>query len=533
MSDRTARDVVKRTWLIAGAVVLALAGTGAATRAAAPADTGCSTGTTVQTGDGPVCGSTGDGYARWQGIPYAAAPIGSLRWQPPQPHAPWSSVLQATSSGSACPQTRGPTISADEDCLALDVVAPAGAANLPVLVWIYGGAFNEGADSLYDGIKLATEGHLLFVAMNYRVGVLGFLADGALGEHSGNYGLEDQQAALAWVQRNVAAFGGNPAEVTIAGQSAGGSSVCDQIASPTARGLFRYAISESGEYNSIGTDPAHQPQDCKTTLPAETQASAAGAQFAADVGCATASDVAACLRALPVSAVLAAQKAGYGTQAPIIDGTTLTRQAQQSFASGKVNGAAVLIGVGRDEDLQGAPTTAAEVAADVQARYGASADAVLREYPLDRYASPFVAYRTLVADSDTVCPALEADRKLSEHVRVYAYENDDTGAALLTGGGSSSLPNGVYHAAELPFLFPDYPGSPSPDPDQQVLADQVVAEWTAFVRTGEPRAAGTPAWPSFGRGSTVMSLQEAGDSQLVSAAQIAQDHNCEFWETFR
>lgn len=527
---------MSRTWLAAGAVVLTLGaggGGGVAAGAATADNAQCSAATTVQTDAGQVCGTAGDGYVQWQGIPYAAPPVGDLRWQSPQRHAPWPGVLQATSPGSSCPQTRGPTQSADEDCLDLDVVAPAGATTLPVLVWIYGGAFNEGADSLYDGIKLATEGHLVFVAMNYRVGVLGFLADPALGPHAGDYGLEDQQAALEWVRRNIAAFGGDPGQVTIAGQSAGGASVCDQIASPAADGLFRYAISESGEYNSIGTDPAHPPQDCKATLPTEAQASAAGQGFATATGCAVAPDVAECLRSLPLSAILAAQRAGYGTQAPIINGTTLTRQVQQAFTSGQVSGSAVLIGVGRDEDLQGAPVTAAAVTADVQARYGAAADTVLREYPLDSYASPFVAYRTLVADSDTVCPALRADQRLSGHVPVYAYENDDTGAALLSGAGSPALPNGVYHAAELPFLFPDYPGSPVLDADQQALGGQVVAEWTAFARTGDPAAAGTPSWPAFRHASAVMSLQEAGDSQLVTAGDIARAHHCGFWDTLQ
>jgi para-nitrobenzyl esterase len=516
--------------LVAGAVAL----TGGASASSAPTAT-CANGTLVQTDKGPVCGTVGSGFREWLGIPFAAPPVGRLRWRPPQPHAPWSTPLQAVVSGSACPQLANGPASApsdNEDCLYLNVVvpSPAGSAPLPVLAHIYGGGFTIGANSIYDGTHLATAGHEVFVGINYRLGVLGFLAHKALGPHSGDYGLEDQQAALAWVRRNIAAFGGDPHNVTIFGESAGGSSTCDQIASPPAAGLFQKAISESGEYNSLlGAPTSLQPQDCKATLPTQAQADSAGASFAASVGCGTASDVAACLRSVPVRTLLATPG---GTLAPIINGTTLRMQLQQAFATGKVNHVSVMIGVGRDENLAGTPTTAAQYKALVEAQYGAAAPQVLARYPLARFASPYLAFRTVAADSNTVCPALVTDQRLSNRIPVFAYEMDDTDAPLIFYS-NPALPNGSYHVVEVGFTFPGAFGmTTNLDADQQVLADQVTAEWTTFARTGDPTAKGTPVWPRFTTATQeVMSLQPGGDSQITTANSISLDHNCGFWDS--
>jgi para-nitrobenzyl esterase len=512
---------------VAAAVLTTGLFSGAAGAAATPSPPACAAGTTVQTHDGPVCGIVASNYREWLGIPYAAPPVGSLRWRPPQPPAKWTSALQATREESPCPQSG---ISTDEDCLYVDVIVPSnvGSGPLPVLVHIHGGGFQGGSNSVYDKIKLATDGHVIVVGIQYRLGILGFLAESAFEAHAGDYGLEDQQAALRWVRHNIAAFGGDPGNVTIIGDSAGGSSMCDQIASPTAAGLFKKVISISGEYNSLlGAPTSLQPQDCKATLPTESQADATGASFAASVGCGQASDVASCLRSVPVQTLLTT--AG-GTNSPIINGTTLTTQLQKAFASGAVNRVRAIMGVDRDEDLTGTATTAGQYRQLVRTQYGALAPRILALYPLASYGSPFIAYRTVAADSNTVCPALVRDRRLSRWIRVYAYEGDDTDAPPSSFEGTTN-PGGAFHVDELGFLFPGVFGiTTNYDADQQALGNQIFAEFTAFARTGDPNTAGTPNWPEFNtRRPRVMSMQPAGDSELMSTRTISAEHNCGFW----
>jgi para-nitrobenzyl esterase len=479
-----------------------------------------------------VCGLTGVGVNQWLGIPYAAPPVGQLRWHSPEPHAAWSDPLQAVTPGSAGPQTGGASPSTNEDCLFLNVTVPTGVGPgpLPVLVYIHGGGFQSGDTSLYPEMQLATQGHVIVVGIQYRLGVLGFLADAAFGRHAGDYGLEDQQAALRWVQRNIAAFGGDPNDTTVMGSSAGASSVCDQIVSRGAAGLFERAISISSEYNSLlGAPTSLQPQDCKATLPTEGQADASGATFAASLGCST--DVAACLRAVPVPTLLAT--AG-GTNSPIVNGTTLDEQLLTSFAKGRVNQVSAILGVNRDEDLTGTATTPAAYQSLIQTQYGAAASRILALYPLARFPSPFVASRTVAADSNTVCPALTRDQLLSHAIPVYAYEGDNADMPL-TSTADITEPQGSYHDWEPGLLFPGNLSmgiTTNLDADQAVLASQLIDQFSAFARTGNPTTTGTPLWPQFTRrtGLLVMSLQPAGDSELTSAAAISFDHNCGFWD---
>ena len=238
-------------------------------------------------------------------------------------------------------------------------------SNLPVLVHIHGGGFTGGNGNA-DNSLLASTGDEVVVSLNYRLNIFGFLVDDkALGANSGDYGLQDQQSALQWVKDNVAAFGGDPSQVTTFGESAGGSSQCDLIASPTAKGLFNQAISVSGEYNTLlGHPTSLEPQDCKSSPPSDAQANAAGKNFAAAAGCGTgnAAVVATCLRALPAATVesIAGGGAGHpggylnggqGTVGPTINGTTLKMSLRQALATGHVNHVRVIAGTDRDEDL--------------------------------------------------------------------------------------------------------------------------------------------------------------------------------------
>jgi hypothetical protein len=288
----------------------------------------------VTTADGAVRGKTVAATREFLGIPYAAPPVGALRWQPPQPPKPWSGIRAATSYAPHCPQPAGAfgRPSTSEDCLYPNVFTPAGAPagapgaagqstrNLPVMVWVHGGSLRTGESDDYNPAGLVRHG-VIVVTLNYRIGALGFLASAALagrpGGPSGDYGLMDQQAALRWVQRNIHSFGGNPGQVTLFGESAGGLSTLAQLVSPGARGLFQRAIVESGTYD--------------LTQPSLAAAESAGQAFAAKAGCASGS--AACLRRLPVSAILASEDPiGY---TPDVDGAVLTQPIETALARGQ------------------------------------------------------------------------------------------------------------------------------------------------------------------------------------------------------
>jgi para-nitrobenzyl esterase len=487
-----------------------------------------------------------NGINEWFGIPYAAPPLGSLRWQPPQAPTAWTTTRAATSFGSECIQGTAASPAGSEDCLYLNVWRPADSStSLPVLVHIHGGGFFNGSGN-GDNSLLVARGHQVVVSMNYRLNIFGFLADRALGDHSGDYGLQDQQAALRWVQSNIAAFGGDPGNVTIYGESAGGSSVCDQIASQTAKGLFERGISVSGEYNTLLGTQEQAPrtpedlesQDCKSALPTQAEANAAGRNFAAAIGCGPGTaNVVACLQALPPSVIEKAawtpgsgyQYGGQGTVAPTINGTTLTMSLRQALKAGKVNHVRVIAGTDRDEDLVGTATSAAQYQSLVDTQYGSHASQVLARYPLSRFDSPGIAWRTVAADSNTVCPSLQTDRDLASRMPTYGYEIDDNDIPPYTAAGPGVVAPGASHVGAW-FLTPT--ATPL-DANQQVLQDQELAFVTAFSRTGNPNSNGLlPAWPKFdpSNNPAEMSLQPAGDSEVVTAAQVAAQHNCAFWD---
>ncbi len=505
----------------------------------------CSPGTLVQTRSGPVCGITANGQTSYLGIPYAAPPVGKLRWKPPQPVHPWTSTYQATQRGAACsspgfPAGSPPQAGTSEDCLNLEVEKPAGARagqKLPVMFEIHGGGFlGEALDD--DGANFGGAGPVIYVYVRYRLGILGFLADKALGPHSGDYGLQDQQAGLRWVKRNIARFGGNPGNVTIFGESAGGASVCDQVASPTAKGLFQRGISISGFYN-FNVNTIWWPADCKSKLQTEAQAEKVGAAFAAKVGCGKAANVAACLRALPASTLV--EKAGQfedptagGTIGPIVNGTTLPMSAAKAFKLGRVNKVKLMIGVGRDEFNGGIYTNspAHTVVADttgqyrhlVRQQFGSRAGKVMRLYPPKRFPAPapFIAYRTIMADAFSVCPSLVSYAQLSRYIPLYAYEDDDADSP------GETQPLGANHSA-INRLVHDPPASL--DANQAALQNQVLAEWTGFARSGDPTVRYTPPWTRYtAPGRPVMSLMPAGDSTLTPTRTIMTQHNCGFWD---
>jgi para-nitrobenzyl esterase len=537
----------------AGVIVAVIAATaiGPSARSASAQVTACAPGTTVQIPEGPVCGTAAaNGVGEWLGIPYAAAPVGSLRWAPPQAHAPWTTMLEATQFANECPQPAvksGPSAAgSSEDCLYLNVFAPAGGGtNLPVMFHIHPGGLFKGSGN-GDYSLMAATGHEVIVSINYRLGIFGFLADSAFGHDAGDYGLQDQQFAMRWVQQNIAAFGGDPHHVTIFGESGGASSVCDQIASPTAHGLFQGAINDSGEYNTLfggpGVRPGGsydlEPQDCKSSLPSQRRANGIGAAFASSVGCgAGTANVAACLRALPTDTVLEAsdtpgdgyQYGGQGTVGPTINGTTLTDTLRQGLKTGNVNRVPVMIGTERDEDLVGEPTTPADYVETVESQYGRYAPRVLALYPLSRFETPFVAWRTLAADSDTVCPAIVTDEDLARWMPVYGFLMNDNDLPPYQATGTRDTPAGAAH--DNPWNSYETPQATPLDADQQVVQDEEIARMTTFARTGNPTAQGFAVWPEFNRSGDEMELEPAGDSEVMSISQISVDHNCRFWDS--
>jgi para-nitrobenzyl esterase len=488
----------------------------------------------VRTDDGLVRGVGAAGVNSFLGLPYAAPPTGNLRWRPPQPAAAWAGVRPATQFGPSCPQALAhnpflPPGTISEDCLYLNVYTPTlrSGGDRPVLVWIHGGGLVQDGARNYDGTKLAADGAVV-VTINYRLGALGFLAHPALasrpGGAAGNYGLMDQQAALRWVQRNIARFGGDPDNVTIAGQSAGGLSVLAQMVSPGARGLFQRAIVQSGTF-ALNQRPL-------------AVAEAAGQTFATAVGCPDQS--AACLRSVPVSDLVAS----FGVEIPgVVDGAVLTQPIGSALARGQFARVPVINGMTHDEELvfvagvgitvsqgtniplAGDPTDPANYQANIAQALGVTdtrAAAIAAEYPLSAYPNPVVAFSLLVSDASFACPALQVDRQTAARgVPTYAYQFNDDNAPVNILGFSLGL---ATHGAELPYLF-DQPNTPvTLDPGQQALAASMRTDWASFAASGNPSSRALP-WPSF-NGTRVLSLVPL-QSQVTT--DFAAAHHCSFW----
>ncbi len=457
-------------------------------------------GTHVVTQEGAVDGEADDDLVVFRGIPYAEPPVGPLRFAPPVPHARWDGALDATAFGPMCPQQDSAgAIVGEEDCLTLDVWAHADAETHPVMVFIHGGGFVQGSgtEALYDGAGLARAGDVVLVTLNYRLGALGFLATEALASESdedsaGNYGIRDQIAALEWVQRNIAAFGGDPAQVTIFGESAGGVSVCAHIGSPLSRGLFARAIIESGG-GCYGT-----PQ-LRTSTPLQASAMDIGAMVRAAVGCDGASDEAACLRAVDAADVVRAQGAitanalGIPELGPNIDGVVLTGDTRDLLMNGDVPDVPVITGTNADEatifTLSTAVPTEAAYETLVRAFAGPLADDVLALYPASDFLSPKDAYNHLFSDVGFICPALSfaaAASGGSAPSYTYHFTRSASGAAALLG---------AFHGLELGFVFGNVPAGYTPTSAELALRDAMQAAWTSFARGEEPRT--SPAWPAY------------------------------------
>jgi para-nitrobenzyl esterase len=492
----------------------------------------------IPTSNGPVRGTETAAMKEYLGIPYAAAPVGDLRWRPPQPHARWGSPLDAAAFGNHCPQPASPfgRASTSEDCLFLNVFTPnrrpgnGHAKHLPVMFWIHGGGLVVGESDDYDPTRLVQQG-VVVVTFNYRLGYLGFLAHPSLtaegGGSSGNYGLMDQQAALRWVQRNIAKFGGDPDNVTIFGQSAGGLSVHSQLASPPAAGLFDRAIVQSGAY--------------VLSLPSLARAETQGAGVAHDLACDDGS--LACLRAVPPSSILAIQPETAGAINPNVDGNVLPLSIGDAFASGQFNRVPVIEGSTHDEfsifaaiyiefEFGQIPTSFYPIVLSIFLPMvglpASAAPAVQAEYPISTYNNVLLAVTALATDAVFACPGRTAAQSLSQYVPTYAYEFNDPNAPQPFLDRQPSFPLRAFHASELRYLYDPPPGLDVPlNGDQQKLADAMVSYWTRFAGTGDPNSPSTPAWPGYTTATDRYMSLEPPTPQVIT--DFAADHHCAFW----
>jgi para-nitrobenzyl esterase len=491
----------------------------------------------VRTENGWVRGSGTAEGRQFLGMPYAKAPTGDLRWQAPKPVSSWKGVKDATGYGDSCAQNTywAPGYEQQrttEDCLDVNVYTPTSDGRgphgaLPVMVWIHGGGNIGGAGRDIVPDTFARRTGTVVVTLNYRLGAMGFLT---LPGTTGNFALLDQQQALRWVQANIGRFGGDPARVTLAGESAGGNAVCTQLAAPKSRGLYRAAIIQSGTFG-----------DCAGT-PRES-AEARSLAFAAKLGCTDPKTAADCLRRKPAKAVLDAQNGtGVGAWGYTVGGPELPLQPAEALTSGRAARVPVMNGATSKEglvfaydsfDRWGRPLTADAYPAALTATFGADTGAeVLARYPLASYDRPGYAYGTALGDQMFACSALRTDRYLAERGRVYAYEFDDRTSPLF-----ASLPQGAdfdfgaTHAAELNYLFKPYGRSPAFTTEQRALATQMTGYWGSFIHTTVPYAQGQPRMPEQGTGqSPVLRLRTASAGGNATTTQLPSAHHCDLWD---
>ncbi len=491
----------------------------------------------LSTKHGAVRGALeGPSYA-FRNIPYAAPPVGALRWKAPSPATCWKGARDGAGWGPQCPQFQdngaGPMVG-NEDCLQLNVFAPAAKAGpLPIMVWIHGGghvAGSAGEESsgvrIYDGGALAAKEGVLVVSMNYRLGVLGFLAHPLLAAETssrteGNFGILDVIAALDWVKANAGAMGGDASRVTIFGESAGGVNVCALVASPLAKGLFAGAIIQSG--------------GCVAKT--RTEAEAFGAKVFAASKCDVAPDPLACMRALPAESAVAALPVktevagaigGYGT---VDDGYVLVGKPLDTIAAGRGAKVPMIVGTNKMETSRSVPipltATEAQYEAAVRSLFAGAADRVLAEYPVSDYASPWDAYVALTTDAKFTCGARRVLGALAaSSTPAYRYFFSH----VLDNGSPIVKKIGASHGVDVLYTFDHLNIAGYVEgPGDRVVADAFTRRWASFAKNpADPNGGATPAWPAY---SSATDPYLELDSPVRTGEGLRRSH-CDFWEAF-
>lgn len=454
----------------------------------------------------------------FRGIPYAMAPTGPRRWSPPEPPQPWSGVKDASQSGPACPQPASRTGGiyswelgeVSEDCLSLNVWAPEDAENAPVFVWIHGGSLVTGAGDLpmYDGTRIANETGVIVVTINYRLGVLGYLAHPELSADSpqnisGNYGLMDQIAALKWVEDNIAAFGGNPDNVTVAGESAGALSVVALMASPEASGLFDKAVAQSAYMVSM----SHLSEEVAGHPSAESQGQALMDRA---FGVSSAQE----MREIPVEDIIA-KTSWAGFPFPNIDGHYLTDQFVDVFDRGEQAPVPVLAGFNDGEIrslrflLPPVPDSASAYETAIQTNYAELSEDFLDYYPSDDLEESLLAITRDAMYGWTAERLAVSQSAIGQDSYFYLF---DHGYPAVDEAGLHA-----FHAMEIPYMFgnlskaePPWPQAPETELESN-LSTTMMEYWTSFAATGTPTAAGAPDWPSYEPSESLMIFSDMAE----------------------
>ncbi len=481
-------------------------------------DTGASTtdALVVKTDAGSVAGTQQGDLRVFTGIPFAAPPTGDLRWKAPAPVQPWEGVKETKVFSPACPQPTAadPALNMSEDCLYLNVWTPAQGADekLPVMVFLYGGAFGKIAGSMpiYNGTALAEKG-VVVVTPNYRVGALGFLAHPELDSESannvsGNYGLLDQIAALQWVQKNIDQFGGDPSRVTIFGQSAGGESILIHLVSPQSKGLFSQAIVESGTFWTNGAEI--------DALNSKADAEQLGESYAQSLGYSGPGTITR-MRNLPYQALTNAtpwpaapfQMVNMRHFEPTIDGWLITDSPEELFRLHRENHVPLIIGNNADDGTTlaaGANMTVPAYQTFIQNRFGKDADAVLAKYPANSTAEVQTRLEQIMTDYDFTDAVLFVAGSMAEtNTSTWRYQY----SYVLPG-----QPYGAFHGSETILLFH---ALPNPDPVTETVSENLIDIWTRFAKTGNPNGGMNVTWPQYS--------QKTGHYLDIGAVPVVKD----------
>ncbi|MGK8524859.1 carboxylesterase/lipase family protein [Nocardia asteroides] len=495
----------------------------------------------VRVTGGMISGRAADGTVEYLGIPFAAPTGGEARFGPPRPVPPWPGVRPAHDHGPQCPQNGylpglPPTGPTSEDCLFIDVYAPDRVPDRPrpVMVFFHGGGYVTGSNTQYDApTRMVADGDVVVAVPNYRLGPFGFLSLPELaaesGGSTGTVGIQDQQAALRWVRDNAHVFGGDPGNITIFGESAGGGSVCAHFAAPGSDGLYAKAIVQSG---SCARSPL---------VPGERDAAFERSRhYAESLGCGDAATRLGCLRALPAAQLLDSPTVQFEWPAPIwvpsVDGVVVTRTLDAALA-GDVRKTPLIVGsnsaegalfVADSDYARGRVPDPASYERYVRQSFGDYADRVLARYSLDRYPSPAAAKIAVITDGLFACPALFTVRAARDTGHpVWQYEFDQA-----PFGDNPVLP-GAFHSAELSYLFTGLMGVPIPwTGASAAFAAQMQRWWTSFAHTGDPNGPGAPPWPgwsgSAGRNADGPTLVMRATGSVV-IEDFAARHDCAFW----